>query len=961
MQRLLSVASIVLASSAALSGAPTNPSFTADVLPVLEKKCVVCHSGPSAQGQLSLDARESVLAGGKSGPAIIAGSPETSLLLLKIVSGAMPPAGEKLTDEEARLVRDWIHRGDASPTLITEKEVLPIFQMRCVTCHGKSRREGDLDLRTIVSRLKGGRSGAALVPGDAEGSLLLQRIMASEMPPPKMMFKNNVKAPTDAEVEMLRQWIEGGALPAPEKLVEAGERESGVTDEDRRFWSFQPPKRPAVPSVGDAVAVRNPIDAFLLRKLEEKGLGFSAEAGRLDLMRRAYIDLIGMPPTPAEVEEYANDNRPDAYERMIDRLLASSHYGERWAQHWLDLAGYSDSEGVIDADKVRPHSWRYRDSVIRAFNQDKPYDRFLAEQLAGDELIDYNGLKEATQETVDTLAATGFLRMTPDGTYSPANGSLAERMDVIADEIHVLGSAVMGLTVGCARCHDHKYDPIPQRDYYRLSAVLQTAFDPYDWKPPTERLLEVGLAEEWAEAKETNEPLEAEIKKLEASLEEKAKPVREEIIEERLAELPEGVRQDLHTLATTSSEQRTEVQKYLAKKFADTLEVSDDQLDTRSAEFKEQRAAIAKSIAEAKEKLTPEPRIRALYDMGGKPSPVYLLGRGEAQALVELVTPAVPSVLRVGLDPFEPKRPWEHDRTSGNRLALARWLTQPDHPLTARVMVNRLWLHHFGRGLVESPANFGRLGVPPSHPELLDWLATEFVQRGWSIKAMHRLMVTSTAYRQTSHVGDEAAAGDPENVLLSRMALRRMDAEALYDSILRVTGRLDARPFGPPDKVDQTDGGEFVPEGTKKGRRRAVYVLKRRKTPVTMLDVFDMPQLTPNCTERAQSTVATQALQMMNGDTARGHARYLAGRLLDEHPGDRGKQIEQLYLRALTRSPSGEEVQTALATMDDLTAHWRGHLDEENHNAPREFTAQWHALGSLAHAMLSSAEFLYVD
>ena len=961
MNRLLPTAFLLLVVAAGLRGAPANPSFAADVLPVLEKKCVACHSGPSAQGKLSLDARESVLAGGKSGPAIIAGSPEKSLLLQKIVSGAMPPVGEKLTDEETGIVREWIHRGDARPTLITEKEVLPIFQMRCVTCHGKSRREGDLDLRTIASRLKGGRSGAALVPGDAEGSLLFRRLLASEMPPPKMLFENNVKAPTDAEVDMLRQWIAAGARPASEKLAEAGEQESVVTDDDRSFWSFQSPKRPALPRVNGAKWVRNPIDAFLLRKLEAKGMGFSAEADRLDLMRRAYIDLIGMPPTTAEVEAYATDDRTDAYERMIDRLLASPHYGERWAQHWLDLAGYSDSEGIIDADKVRPHSWRYRDSVIRAFNQDKPYDRFLAEQLAGDELVDYNGLKEATQATVDTLAATGFLRMTPDGTYSPANGSLAERMDVIADEIHVLGSAVMGLTVGCARCHDHKYDPIPQRDYYRLSAVLQTAFDPYDWKPPTERLLEVGLAEEWAEAKETNEPLEAEIKKLEASLEEKAKPVREEIIEERLAELPEGVRQDLHTLATTSSEQRTEVQKYLAKKFADTLEVSDDQLDTRSAEFKEQRAAIAKSIAEAKEKLTPEPRIRALYDMGGKPSPVYLLGRGEAQALVELVTPAVPSVLRVGLEPFEPKQPWDTDGTSGNRLALARWLTQPNHPLTARVMVNRLWLHHFGRGLVESPANFGRTGVLPSHPELLDWLATEFVRRDWSIKTMHRLMLTSTAYRQTSSVHDEAEAGDPENVLLSRMPLRRMDAEVLYDSILQVTGRLDTKPFGPPDKVNQTDGGEIVPEGTKRGWRRAVYVLKRRKTPATMLDVFDLPQLTPNCTERAQSTVVTQALQMMNGDTARGHARYLAGRLLDEHPGDREKQIEQLYLRALTRLPNDEEVQAALATSDDLAAHWRGHLDEENHNAPREFTAQWHALGSLAHAMLSSAEFLYVD
>ncbi len=938
-----------------------SPSFESDVLPLLQAKCWACHSGSALQGELSLEARESILEGGKSGPAIIAGSPETSLLLQKIVSGAMPPVGEKLTDEEAGIVRDWIHRGDSSPVLITDKEVLPIFQTRCVTCHGKSRREGGLDLRTIASRLKGGRSGPALVPGDPEGSLLFQRLKASEMPPPKLLVKNNVKAPTDAEVEMLRQWIAAGSLPAPAKIVEATDQESVVTDEDRRFWSFQPPQRPEVPRVKHSALVRNPIDAFLLRKLEEQGLAFSAEADRLGLMRRAYVDLIGMPPTPAEVETYVNDGRPDAYERMIDRLLDSPHYGERWAQHWLDLAGYSDSEGVIDADKVRPHSWRYRDSVIRALNQDKPYDRFLTEQLAGDELIDHKDLKEASQETIDTLAATGFLRMTPDGTYSPANGSLAERMDVIADEIHVLGSAVMGLTIGCARCHSHKYDPIPQRDYYRLSAVLQTAFDPYDWEPPTTRLLEVGLAKEWAEVKKSNEPIEAEIKRLKASLEEKAQPLREEALEERLAKLPETVRKDLRTLEATPAEKRTEIQKYLAKKFADALEVSDEDLNERSAEFKEQREKIQKAITEAEGKLKPEPNIRALYDMGGEPSPVYLLGRGEAQALVERVTPAAPSVLRMGLEPFQPKRPWDHDGTSGNRLALARWLTQPDHPLTSRVMVNRVWLHHFGRGLVESPANFGRTGVPPSHPELLDWLATEFVRQGWSLKDMHRLMMTSAAYRQASQVTAEAGAADPDNVLLSRMPLRRMEAEALYDSILRVTGRLDTTRFGPPDQVEQKESGEIVAKGTKKGWRRAVYVLKRRKTPATMLDVFDLPPLTPNCTERAQSTVATQALQMMNGETARGHAKFLAGRLIDEFPGDREKQIEQLYLRGLTRRPSGEEVQSALTTLDELAPKWRGHLDEENHQAPREFSARWSALGSLAHAVLSSAEFLYVD
>jgi hypothetical protein len=345
--------------------------------------------------------------------------------------------------------------------------------------------------------------------------------------------------------------------------------------------------------------------------------------------------------------------------------------------------------------------------------------------------------------------------------------------------------------------------------------------------------------------------------------------------------------------------------------------------------------------------------------MGGAPSPAYLLLRGEAQALGDRVSPGVPLVLKVGLDPYRPAG--GGDRTSGNRLALARWLTQANHPLTARVMVNRLWLHHFGRGLVSSPSNFGRTGLPPSHPELLDWLATEFIRRGWSIKAMHRLMMTSSAYRQSSVAPPAAMDADRENVLLSRMPLRRMEAEVLYDSILRVTGRLDPKLFGPPVEVDVKDTGEILAREAEQGWRRAIYVLRRRKTPPTMLDVFDLPQLTPNCTERARSTVATQALQMMNGETAREHARYLAGRLIDEFPAGPEKQIEQMYLRVLSRRPTPEETRSALQDLTDLEGQWKQQLEEERLAAPRSYTARWSALSSFCHALLSSAEFLYID
>jgi len=955
---------LLVAGAGVRAGDGAAPAFESEVRPILEKNCLVCHSGESPQAELDLRTPESLLKGGKSGPAIEPGAADRSLLVAKIASGAMPPGDGELSSEDIQRIRGWIDRGaelqeHAAAQLVTEKDVLPIFQMRCVTCHGKSRQKGGLDLRTIESRLAGGKSGPALVPGKPEESLLYQRIAAQEMPPPEMLFDNNVRPPSAGEVETIRRWIEQGARPEPEQ--DGKPEVSLVSGEDRDFWAFQPPRRPAVPEVEQKGSVRNPIDAFLLARLEEKGLSFSPPAGKLELMRRLYLDLIGMPPTAEEIERYLADERPGAYERLVGRLLNSPHYGERWAQMWLDVAGYADSEGVIHADKIRPHSWRYRDYVIRALNRNLPYDQFLTEQLAADELISYQHLDEVTPEVINRLAATGFLRLTPDGTYSPANGSIAERMNVIADEIVVLSSAVMGLTAGCARCHDHKYDPIPQRDYYRLSAILQTAYDPYDWKPPTERYLEVALPEERAAAEKHNAPVKKQIKQFEASRDRKLEQRREQLRQERLAALPPDVRRKVEALVKKPRSEWTRKDRELAREHASTLKISRADVFERFDSFREEFDELEGRIREARQQLTPEPEIRALYDMGGEPSPVYLLQRGEAQNLGGRVRPGVPEVLQAGIEPYQPADPPVQHDSSGNRLALARWLTQPNHPLTARVMVNRIWMHRFGRGIVETPSNFGRTGAPPSHPKLLDWLATEFVRRGWSVKAMHRLMVTSAAYRQTSRVSEQAQARDPENVLLSRMPLRRMEAEVLHDSILRATGRLDPQPFGPPVEVEVLESGEIIASHTKAGWRRAIYHLKRRKQPVTMLEVFDMPRMSPNCTHRAVSTVATQALQMLNGDTARGHARYLAGRLLDELPGEPERQIEQLYLRVFSRYLTAEERRQAQESLAELTAHWRNHLEREREAGPREWIARWSALGSVAHALLSSAEFVYID
>lgn len=979
----IAVAWLGLSPALRLAEEPEPASFEKHILPILRAKCLACHSGAAPQGKLSLATVASIVAGGASGRAIVAGSSEKSLLVAKVVSGAMPPAGEKLAATEIALLRSWIDRrateagaqaSHSEPVIsgVTENDVAPVFQMHCIVCHGKRRQEGGLDLRTQASRLKGGRSGPALVRGKPEQSLLMKRIVAGEMPPPKLLFDYVVRPPASAQVDLLRQWIATGAPESlPASPAAQAKSSLGTRDEEQKFWSIQPPRRPAVPVVRQANLVHTPVDAFLLQKLNSKGLSFSPATDRVTLLRRAYLDLIGLPPTTAELESFLRDERPDAYEQLVDRLLQSPQYGERWGQFWLNAAGYSDSEGIIDADHRRPHAWRYRDYVIRSFNADKPYDRFLTEQLAGDELVDYRHSKAASPAVIDQLAATGFLRMAPDGTYSPANSSIQERMNVIADEIEILGSAVMGLTLGCARCHDHKYDPIPQRDYYRLAAILQAAYDPYDWLIPaadnpsklkfSSRHLDVALASERQEVSLFNSPIEADVKRLEAAQEAAARPLREKALEERFATLPAALRAELKSIAALPADRHNSLQNYLAAQFQDTLKVTNEELARRFPAFKAELDKSQKLIDEQKKRLKPKPLIRALFDMGGEPSPTYLLRRGDAQTPGESVEPGVPSVIRAGLTPYTIVPPAANRESSGRRLALARWLVQPNHPLTTRVIVNRIWMHHFGRGLVASPANFGRTGVAPTHPELLDWLATEFVRAGWSVKHLHRLLMTSNAYRQSSLFDQAIQEADPDNLRLSRMPMRRLEAEVLYDSILKVTGSLDTRQFGPPEEVDARPDGEVVPKPSKEGWRRSIYVLQRRRTPLTALEVFDLPPMSPNCIERRQSTVPTQALQMMNSDGIQERARYFAGRLIDEFGDDKKKLLQSLYLRTLSRPPSEKELGLAVSEIDTLEQRWAAHLEKERNEAPIRSTAQWRALADFCHAMLSSAEFLYVD
>jgi mono/diheme cytochrome c family protein len=842
--------------------------------------------------------------------------------------------------------------GPALPTPVFERDLLPLFQARCVRCHGTEQQKARLDLRTKAALLKGGESGPAVTPGSAERSELWIKIAADKMPPGKDKL-------TEAEKQQLRAWIDGGAKGDGTAISSSDPaQDRQVTDADRQFWAFRKPVRPLPPCVGEQERVRNPIDAFVLAALGKKGLTLSPEADRLTLVRRLYFDVIGLAPSPRDVDDFINDFAPDAYERLVDRLLASPHYGERWGRHWLDLAGYADSEGILDADYVRTAAWRYRDYVIAAFNKDKPYDRFLKEQLAGDELVDYwtvcRTQKELSPEVIEALIATGYLRCASD-TSRPdfvkiknAPGYYYQTLD---DTVKIVSSSLLGLTVQCARCHSHKYDPIPQTDYYRLQAVFMSAYRPGQWVPQGQRRLLEATESQEAEAKEYNGHIDAAVARLRNQIDDLRRQFSERLFADRLAKLPEPIREDVRVAVTTELAKRNEIQKYLAEKFQKQLRPDPAALAQALAatypNYKAREAEINAEVKAEEAKRRTFPEIRALYDLAGEvPTPV--LRRGDYLNPGVEVQPGALAALDT-TQAFAWTPPGKDAPTSGRRLAFAEWLTQPDHPLTARVLVNNVWLHHFGEGIVATSDNFGHTGSPPSHPELLDWLATEFVARGWSVKAMHRLILTSSTYRQSSALRTLGRQIDPDNRLLWRQRLRRLEAEALRDTILQVTGSLNPMMFGPPVPMQRQPDGEVTTSADAAGSRRSVYLQVRRSQPLTLLQVFDQPVLETNCTRRAVSTVSSQALTLLNSEFLVRQADLFAARVLQENPDDPAGAALRL---AFGRPATAQERATFAAFLAAQT-------ERHAHALPAQ--ARQRALADLCQVLLSANEFAYVD
>ncbi len=833
--------------------------------------------------------------------------------------------------------------------------IRPIFERSCWNCHGEASQLSGLDLRTREAAVEGGTRGPALVPGRADESRLY-RVLAGLDDPPMPMSGDSL---TDAEVLAIRTWINGGAHwdaggATSADVALAALENTMLPDGARDYWAFRLPAKAPVPASTD---YENPVDRFLDAARREAGVTAGPRADPLTRLRRAYLDLTGLPPTPEQVEDFLSDTERGAWERLIESLLDSPHYGERWGRHWMDVARYADSTG-FEQDYRRPNAWRYRDYVINTFNQDKPYNQFLREQIAGDEL---------DHVTDETLIATGFLRAGPRVNFREKDNP-ERRHDYLDDVLATLGRGVLGMTVHCARCHDHKFDPILQKDYYSMQASI-FGYVEIDY-PLLDRVGVAEYREKNTALDAQQQPLRDEIAEIEAPHRER---LRNELIKERF---PENVQQ----AAFKPEEERTPGEQLLATQVlsinpprrqvvAALSETEGDRWSKLTAAVEALEALrpaeppMAEIVTDGDYRFAPDgpgdqvigcPECRVLpdepgsflYEEGGpayEAPPNYFLIRGDPFSPGSPMSPGFLTVATYGDPVTELPRP--DGRTSGRRLALAEWIASRDNPLTARVMANRIWHHHFGRGIVRTLDNLGRMGDEPTHPELLDYLAVEFMDRGWSVKEMHRLLMTSEAYQMASaYENADNRAADPENRLLWQYRPQRLEAEALRDAIMTVSGGIDLTVGGPPVFPhvpqelllaarngyweNQADGPEVW--------RRSVYVYRRRSLGFPFFDTFDLPDQNQTAAARNVSTVATQALTLMNNEFVLNQARVFADRLERAAPGDVDRQVDLAYRIALTRPPAPDEAEIAR----DLVS------------------AQ--SLVDLTHVMLNLNEFLYL-
>lgn len=774
-----------------------------------------------------------------------------------------------------------------------QTHIAPILQTHCISCHGPDMQEGGLRLDTLDGINKGGKSGAVIEPGKAAESLLITAVNRTDellqMPPDEKLPAETIKA--------LTEWINTGATHPDGKILGKSKSLPFDLDEARRFWAFQPIHSPPIPSVQHPELIANPIDAFIVARLESQSLSPNNTADKSTLIRRAAFDLTGLPPAPNDIEAFVADESPDAFAKLIDRLLETQQYGEHWGRHWLDVVRYADSNG-LDENIAHGNAWRYRNYVIRSLNADKPFDQFVREQLAGD-LMNDSTTDEATRH--DRLIATGFLSMGPKVLAEGDETKL--QMDILDEQLDTLGRAFMGMTFGCARCHNHKFDPVTQADYYAMAGIFQS----------TKTMESLKRIAKWHE-----NPIDTAADR-------------------------EAIEQHQKKIESKKADIANSLAKFQAEAAASTGSAPPEQIkeDQLSDDAKKALASLREELKQLETSLPELPTAMGVTE--GEVKNSRILPRGNHLNPAEEVGRNVPVVLAV--------EPFESPSDRSGRLEFTQWLTKSSNPLTARVIVNRVWRWHFGRGLVATADNFGKLGERPSHPELLDWLASEFVKNGWSLKWLHRTILTSRTWQLSSESNPAAEAVDPDNILRWRWSMQRLPAESVRDAVLAVSGQLD-RSMG--TSMLHVKNREFLFDHTSKdgtsydSKRRSVYLPVIRNNLYDAMSLFDCTDATVPNGDRASSTVASQALFLMNAELVIDAAMKLAAELREESPNDDTARIHALFLRTVGRRATDDELAAVKVAIADVAKSLPG--DD----------SQQQAFATICQTMLMSNEFLYI-
>ena len=820
----------------------------------------------------------------------------------------------------------------ADTTVDFARDIDPILSTYCYGCHGPTVQMNGLRLDHRLGALSGGESGSpALIPGNSAESRLVSYVAGVD---PDVVMPPNGERLTEEQIALLRAWIDQGAHYSQEESGTVGHKRKPSSN----HWSFRPIARPPVPIVKNASWVRNPIDAFVLEELEGRGWKPSPPAEPQALLRRMYLDLIGLPPTLEERNTLLRDPSPSNFDRLVSELLSRPGYGERWGRHWLDLVRYAESNGY-ERDATKPDVWKYRDYVIRSFNKDKPYDRFVLEQVAGDEL---------PEVSAETLIALGYARLGP-WDDEPADFE-QDRFDQLDDIVRTTSEVFLGVTLGCARCHDHKFDPLTQRDYYSMAATFNGLQRHRNGRQ--ELSLPVGNRLELDQLAARD----AEIEPLEKRIADLRETFRIEFLKSGDSQLPsEAIEAFL-----AEEQKRTDAQKGLVEKYR--AQLAQEVSAALPWDIIEEISGIEKSIASLREVVPDLTRGYFLHEPQPLPGPMHVLLRGRASLPGTQVPPAVPAVL-VESQPAFPKP----GRTSFRRLTLARWLVGRENPLTARVMVNRVWQFHFGEGLVRTPSDFGTMGEKPTHPELLDWLARRFMDEGWSLKRLHYLIMTSNSYRMSKAWNPLYGEQDPEARLLWRVPYTRLQVEAIRDSLLAVSGRLNRKMFGPsmvPEILKGALEGHsdpdtiWQPSEAAEASRRTVYAFIKRTMIIPMLEVLDFCDTTRSSSKRAVTSVAPQALTLFNGKFVNLQARYLAQRLMKEAGPSFEEQVDRAYLLALSRHPSPGELASVL---DFLHRETEAAIWEAESGIGDRLEARRRAMEQACRAIFNLNEFVYPD